>query len=127
MDIVSRDIDLQRIRKDHKVTQQRLAELTKYPQSFISQIENRRVNAPAAFQKVLMEVLDISSLEPYYLPAPGDEKFQNENAIRNDELRDQQLTINRLLDIIDRRDERIRELENDLRRMQEIILNRVEK
>jgi hypothetical protein len=74
-----------------------------------------------------MEVLDISSLEPYYLPAPGDEKSQNENAIRNDELRDQQSTINRLLDIIDRRDERIRELENDLRRMQEIILNRVEK
>ena len=121
--MVSRDIDLQRIRKDHKVTQQRLAALTKYPQSFISQIENRRVSAPVAFQKVLMEVLNISSLEPYFLPTPVEEK----DTIRPDGLKDQQSTIARLLDIIDRRDERIRELETDLRRLQDIILKGVEK
>ena len=101
MKLVSRDIDLLRIRKEHHVTQRRLANLTNYPQGFISQIENRRVSAPIQFQQNLMEALGIPSLEPYYLPSPQ--------------------TVNRLLDIIDRRDERIRELENENKRLTELL------
>ena len=127
MKLVSRDIDLQRIRKEHKVTQKHLAELTQYPQSFISQIENRRVNAPVQFQQKLMDILGITSLEPYYLPSPMQEAAKGSNqgesgvAGKNN---DQQLTINRLLDIIDRRDERIRELESENKRLTELLLQR---
>jgi len=124
--MVGRDIDLQRIRKEHRITQQRLAELTKYPQSFISQIENRRVSAPAAFQRVLMKVLDLTTLDPYYLPTPSDEKAQIESNVRSEGLKDQQSTINRLLDIIDRRDERIRELEIEVKRLNDLLIKKIE-
>ena len=118
MKLVSRDIDLLRIRKEHHVTQRRLADLTNYPQGFISQIENRRVSAPIQFQQNLMEALGIPSLEPYYLPSPEEQVAQN---LANGANEFQQ-TVNRLLDIIDRRDERIRELENENKRLQDIII-----
>ncbi|MBQ1409161.1 MAG: hypothetical protein IIY87_05330 [Bacteroidales bacterium] len=95
-----------------------MADLTKYPQGFISQIENRRVSAPIQFQQNLMEVLGIPSLEPYYLPSPEEQVAQN---LANGANEFQQ-TVNRLLDIIDRRDERIRELENENKRLQDIII-----
>ena len=125
MNIVGRDIDLQRIRKDHKVTQQRLAELTKYPQSFISQVENRRVSAPGAFLKVLMDVLDITDLEPYYFPTPEELEAQNKKKAIDDNTKGMQATISRLFDLIERRDERIRELENEVKRLNEIMLKRL--
>lgn len=127
MDIVGRDIDLQRIRKDYKVTQQRLAELTKYPQSFISQVENHRVSTPAAFLKVLMEVLDISNLEPYYCPTPEEGKAQSLNKETDENVKTLQTTITRLFDLLERRDERIRELENEITRLHEIMLKNQEK
>ncbi len=118
MKLVSRDIDLLRIRKEHHVTQRRLAELTKYPQGFISQIENRRVSAPVQFQQNLMEVLGIPNLEPYYLPTPEEQVAQNFANGANEF----QQTVNRLLDIIDRRDERIRELESENKRLTDLLL-----
>ena len=118
MKLVSRDIDLLRIRKEHHITQRRLADLIQYPQGFISQIENRRVSAPVQFQQKLMEALGIPSLEPYYLPTPEEQLAQNFANGTNDF----QQTINRLLDIVDRRDERIRELESENKRLTELLL-----
>ncbi|MBR6490520.1 MAG: helix-turn-helix transcriptional regulator [Muribaculaceae bacterium] len=125
MNIVGRDIDLQRIRKDHKITQQRLAVLTKYPQSFISQVENRRVNVPGAFLKVLMQVLDIQDLEPYYLPTPEEVEAQNMNKALEDKAMGMQATINRLLDLIERQEKRIRELEDQLIHINEAVINKL--
>ena len=125
MNIVGRDIDLQRIRKDHKITQQRLAVLTKYPQSFISQVENRRVSVPGAFLKVLMQVLDIQDLEPYYLPTPEEVEAQNMNKALEDKANGMQATINRLLDLIERQEKRIRELEDQLIHINEAVINKL--
>ena len=125
MNIVGRDIDLQRIRKDHKITQQRLAVLTKYPQSFISQVENRRVNVPGAFLKVLMKVLDIQDLEPYYLPTPEEVEAQNMNKALEDKANGMQATINRLLDLIERQEQRIRELEDQLIHINEAVIKKL--
>ena len=125
MNIVGRDIDLQRIRKDHKITQQRLAVLTKYPQSFISQVENRRVNVPGAFLKVLMQVLDIQDLEPYYLPTPEEVEAQNMNKALEDKAMGMQATINRLLDLIERQEKRIRELEDQLIHINEAVIKKL--
>lgn len=125
MNIVGRDIDLQRIRKDHKITQQRLAVLTKYPQSFISQVENRRVSVPGAFLKVLMKVLDIQDLEPYYLPTPEEVEAQNMNKAFDDSAKGMQATINRLLDFIERQEGRIRELEDQLIHINEAVIKKL--
>ena len=125
MNIVGRDIDLQRIRKDHKITQQRLAVLTKYPQSFISQVENRRVNVPGAFLKVLMQVLDIQDLEPYYLPTPEEVEAQNMNKALEDKANGMQATINRLLGLLERQDERIRQLEDQLIHISEELIKKL--
>ena len=76
------------------------------------------VSAPIQFQQNLMEVLGIPSLEPYYLPSPEEQAAQNLTNGANEF----QQTVNRLLDIIDRRDERIRELENENKRLQDIII-----
>lgn len=125
MNIVGRDIDLQRIRKDHKITQQRLAVLTKYPQSFISQVENRRVSVPGAFLKVLMKVLNIQDLEPYYLPTPEEVEAQNMNKAFDDSAKGMQATINRLLDFIERQEGRIRELEDQLIHINEAVIKKL--
>ena len=113
-----RIIDLQRLRRDHKITQQRLALLTKYPQSYISQIENGRVDANDRFLTTLAEVLGIKDLEPYFSQSPEEKSMQQANNPS-----DLQGTINRLLDMLDRRDERIRELETENKRLTDMLLN----
>ena len=62
-----RRLDLAKIRSEQNVTQQRLAELTTYPQGFISQIENGKAKAPIAFVKKLQDVLGIDDIEPYLI------------------------------------------------------------
>lgn len=113
-----RNLDLQRIRREHKITQQRLALLTKYPQSYISQIENGRVDANERFLSKLSEVLGIKDFEPYFSPSHEEQSMrQASNQV------DLQNTISRLLDMLDRRDERIRELETENSRLTELLLN----
>lgn len=119
--MVGRDIDLQRIRKEQKVTQQRLAELTQYPQSFISQIENGRVTAPQPFLAKLQNLFGIEDLEPYFIPTPEEQAVKDATSEVDQRISEQQSTINRLLDIIDRRDERIKDLENEIFRLQALL------
>ena len=129
-----RQLDLQRIRKEHNVTQLRLAELTKYPQSFISQIERGRVDAPEKFYKKLTEVLGIKDFEPYMLPERVeilDSKPQVQPEAQNNEpcsnSSEEQKMASRLLDMIDRRDQRISELESENKRLHELLLRLYEK
>ena len=129
-----RQLDLQRIRKEHNVTQLRLAELTKYPQSFISQIERGRVDATEKFYKKLTEVLGIKDFEPYMLPERVeivDSKPQVQPEAQNNEpcsnSSEEQKMASRLLDMIDRRDQRINELESENKRLHELLLRLYEK
>ena len=117
-------IDLLRIRKEYKLTQVKLAELTKYPQGFISQIENGRVDSPAAFLIRLKEALGIDDLEPYYLPE-GDELVVREALqLLKQRIDEQQSMNNKLMDMLDKRDERIRDLEGQVTKLQENLLER---
>lgn len=124
--MVGRDIDLQRIRKEQKVTQQRLAELTQYPQSFISQIENGRVTAPQPFLKKLQELFGIEDLEPYFIPTPEEKAVKEATSEVDLRISEQQSTINRLLDIIDRRDERIKDLEAQVFKLMSLLSEKKE-
>ena len=124
--MVGRDIDLQRIRKEQKVTQQRLAELTQYPQSFISQIENGRVTAPQSFLKKLQELFGIEDLEPYFIPTPEEQAVKEATSEVDMRISEQQSTINRLLDMLDRRDERIKELEAEVSRCHSFLFKQLE-
>lgn len=122
-------LDLHRIRKEHHVTQQRLAELTKYPQSFISQIERGRVDAPAKFLDKLSELLGITDFEPYLVPVStviGEEKPVTESRPQAEKAEEQK-TVSRLLDMLERRDKRITELENEVRQLHEILMKFYEK
>lgn len=119
-----RQLDLQKIRKEHKVTQQRLAELTKYPQSFISQIERGRVDAPQKFLDKLSELLGINDFEPYLLPDKAEVKEVQVPAEPKQETKkdEEQSTISRLLDMLERRDQRITELENEIRTLHQQLI-----
>ena len=123
---MARNLDLQRIRRDHNVTQQRLAELMKYPQSFISQIENARVPVPEAFISKLQTILGIADIEPYFIPTEAEKVVKNANNALEERIKEQQSTINRLLDIIERRDERIKELETEVSRCHSLLLKQLE-
>lgn len=123
---MARNLDLQRVRKDYKVTQQRLAELTKYPQSFISQIENARVSPPEAFITALTSVLGIADIEPYFIPTPEEKAVKEAHSEVEDRISEQQSTINRLLDMLDRRDERIKELEAELKHCHSLLFKQLE-
>lgn len=124
---MARDLDLQRIRKDYKVTQQRLAELTKYPQSFLSQIENARVPTPEAFVTAVQKVLGIDDIEPYFVPTAEERAAQEATNVAEDRMAEQQNLINRLLDMVDRRDERVRELELEVKELHAFIFDHIKK
>lgn len=57
--------DLQRIRKEKKVTQSELAKMTSYPQGFISEIENGKASAPEAFINKVAEIFNIAEIKGY--------------------------------------------------------------
>ena len=62
-----RQFDLQRIRKEHMVTQKALSEMTGYPQGFISVIERGKASAPEAFIAKVQEIFGIKDITPYII------------------------------------------------------------
>ena len=60
-----RVLDLQRIRAEKKLSQVKVAELTGYPQSFISVIERGKASAPQEFIDRVAEVLGVANIEDY--------------------------------------------------------------
>ena len=128
-----RQLDLQRIRKEHNVTQLRLAELTKYPQSFISQIERGRVDAPEKFYQKLTEVLGITDFEPYLIPEKAETESQAQvpaedaSNVTQCTKANEQSMVSRLLDMLERRDQRISDLESEVKKLHELLLRLYEK
>lgn len=113
-----RKLDLRKIRNEHNVTQLRLAELTDYPQSFISQMEHGKVAVPDAFLKKLEDVLGITDFEPYLVGELTDSPEQV-----SDDISEDKKTIARLLDIIERRDEQIKHLTSENSRLMQELFN----
>lgn len=114
---LTRKLDLRKLRQAHNVTQQRLAELTDYPQSFISQMECGRVNVPDQFLKKLEEVLGIKDFEPFLV----DDVHIPESV--TEEIAEDKRTIARLLDMIERRDEQISHLVMENTRLTQELFN----
>ena len=60
-----RVLDLQRIRAEKKVSQVRVAELTGYPQGFVSVLERGKASAPEAFIEKVASALGVDNIENY--------------------------------------------------------------
>ena len=60
-----RQFDLQRIRTEHNLTQKKVAELTGYPQGFVSVIERGKASAPEAFIEKVREIFGIEEISSY--------------------------------------------------------------
>ena len=106
-----RQLDLQKIRGEQKVTQLRLAELTGYPQGFISQIERGKSPAPEAFVRKVQEVLGIDDLEPYLIPDEIDLAKEQQIAELEEAKNEERQIVQRLLTMLENRDARIMKLE----------------
>ena len=106
-----RQLDLQKIRGEQKVTQLRLAELTGYPQGFISQIERGKSPAPEAFVRKVQEVFGIVDLEPYLIPDEIDLAKEQQIAELEEAKNEERQIVQRLLTMLENRDARIMKLE----------------
>ena len=113
-----RQLDLQKIRGEQKLTQLRLAELTGYPQGFISQIERGKSPAPEQFVRKVQEVLGIDDLEPYLIPDEIDLAKEQQIAELEEAKNEERQIVQRLLTMLENRDARIMKLEaeNDMLR-----------
>ena len=125
-------LDINRIRKEHQLTQKQLAQLTSYPQGFISQIENGKAKCPLAFIEKVRDVFSITDIENYIIePQPGQDVTENDNLEQvetsasvqeaNAELLatqspDQYITMS-FLTMLQRKEKRIEELEVENREL----------
>ena len=114
-----RRLDLAKIRREQNVTQKRLAEITTYPQGFISQIENGKAKAPIAFVQKLQEILGIDDIEPYLIEDNSKEQSAEEAVIEalmtsppqpSNPSNEAQITLN-FLALLQKKEEKIEELE----------------
>lgn len=112
-------LDLKRIRKERGLTQTQLAKRLDYPQSYVSYIESGKSSPSKEFQETLQRELKIEDLYLYALETDDNEGAMKTFLARIDE---QQNTINRLLDMLDRRDARIKELEQEVNLLHSVIL-----
>lgn len=112
--IAMQRINLQHLRKVQGVTQIQLAELTGYPQGFISQIENGKAPAPAAFVEKLQEVFKMSEAEIYSLRPAGEKEPPEDTGTSSAELAE---IVRRFINMVERRDEKIAQLEAEIERL----------
>lgn len=58
-------VDLQRIRRDKKLSQKQIAEILNVPQSFVSQVENMKSPMPEYWISIFANKLNISDISDY--------------------------------------------------------------
>ena len=115
-------IDLRKIRKEKHLTQMQLSELTDYPQSFISQIENGHSSAPDEFLARLKKALGVENIKDYVLEddpkilakARGDYE-KGVVSIDMDQIpKSMQVIVQQLISMLASRDARIERLETKI-------------
>ena len=81
-------LDINRIRKERQLTQKQLAQLTSYPQGFISQIENGKAKCPLAFIEKVRDIFGITDIENYII----DEQPEPDGADKDNKAEEQVAT-----------------------------------
>jgi transcriptional regulator with XRE-family HTH domain len=120
-------LDIKRIRTENKLTQVKLAELTGYPQGFISQMENGNESIPASFVAMLAEKLNITDINAYMYNDDTDtdsrHKMQNSCYGKNAKWQSgsSDLTVQRLLDLIDKIDAKVDKKEAEILKLRQHI------
>ena len=130
----TRRLDLQEIRVKHKLTQQKIAEVTDYPQSFISQIERGKVSVPLAFIEKLRSEFNIEDVDDYVtyievnkapvettempdVEQPQEEQVESREAVQETSPTADQLTISRLVELLNKSERRNEKLEAEIERL----------
>jgi len=108
-------LDLHKIRKDFGLTQKSLSKLTGYPQSYISYVERGRADASKAFLQKLEDTLHLADINTYIIK----EETQQGAGQQSDGLN--LITINKLLNMLEDRDRRIKELESEVFELRSMI------
>lgn len=127
-------LDLKRIRKEQKLTQVKLSEITGYPQGFISQMENGNESIPNAFITILADKLHIANIDEYFVDKDKElvkndteeetRKITNLSIRKNAKWQNDSSysIIQRLLTMIERKEEKIDNLEAEIREMRAKII-----
>ena len=121
-----KQIDLQKLRKDNKISQKQLAEMLNVSQSFISQIENKKDPMPAYWPQLLIDKLNISDISVYEVeesPQATIVNNQNGTSVFNDLDKFVMLMKSRdelFRDIVKEKDEQINRLLAIIEKMQRV-------
>lgn len=114
-------IDLKRLRKDYKLTQSKLAELSGYKQGLVSLVENGKVAVPEAFLDRVSAALDIPNINKYVKLDP-DELLEKVNVAQFPEpaptYAEDFKIVDRLLTIIERQNDKIEKLETRIEELE---------
>ena len=122
-----RVLDLQRIRSEKNISQVKVAELTGYPQGFVSVIERGKASAPEAFIEKVASVLGVENITDYVseVANPNLKKKMNKRAKGVDQSNDsipdvadmasaaspEQAIVSNFLDLLKKKEEKIERLE----------------
>ena len=130
----TRRLDLQEIRVKHKITQQKVAAVTGYPQSFISQIERGKVSVPLAFIEKLRSEFNIEDVDDYVtyievnkvpvettdapnVEQPKEVQVEIREAVQETSPTADQITISRLVELLNKSERRVEKLEAEIERL----------
>ena len=114
-----RRIDLQTIRKERNITQKQLAELTGFPQGFVSKMERGVVSTSETFIAKVAEVFQIDDIDSYVYDSTNEQNVQKVKAVVEGKFpkttaTSDRVTIQRLFDLLDKREARIEKLEKEI-------------
>ena len=120
-----RRLNIQRIRSEKKITQKELAEKTGFPQGYISKMERGIVSTSEMFINKVKEVFAIENIDDYVSfkeqdteVADNEQEFPIEPPVMlNRHGMNDKMMIERLFNMIDRRDARIEKLESEIERL----------
>ena len=114
-----RRLDIQTIRRKHKLTQKQLSALTGFPQGFISKMECGKVSTPQAFITKVSEVLKIKDIDCFVSYDDTSKSVQgtpDSKELLGTQLKDEptdKMTIQLLFKMLEKREARIEKLEQE--------------
>lgn len=113
MSKLTRKLDIQRIRRENKITQKELARLTDYPQGFISKMESGKVSTPDAFIEKVKKALKIKNINDYVMFVGPEAEAEEETQDAQSTELTEKMMIERLFNLLEKREARIEKLERE--------------